>query len=170
MSDVLARWNGLSSDEAAKEILVCCGSKAWADKMAAQRPIVDEATLLTASDLAWKSLARSDWIEAFRSHPRIGETTLPASGLARSAAWSREEQQGVETENGDLKLALAEANRAYERQFHSIFIICAAGKSAAEILENLRRRLANDDATELHEAAEQQRQIAHLRLKKWLSK
>jgi 2-oxo-4-hydroxy-4-carboxy--5-ureidoimidazoline (OHCU) decarboxylase len=64
---------------------------------------------------------------------------------------------------------MAEGNRAYEQRFNRIFIVCAAGKSAPEILEILRRRMRNDDPTELHEAAEQQRQIAHLRLKKWLS-
>ena len=169
MSAVLARWNLLPSDEAAMEILACCGSRAWADKMTAQRPIANETALLTACDLAFESLAPPDWLQAFRSHPRIGETNQPGPNPACSVAWSREEQRGVGTGNDDLKIALAESNRAYEQRFHRIFIICATGKSAAEILENLKRRLRNDDATELHEAAEQQRQIAHLRLKKWLS-
>jgi 2-oxo-4-hydroxy-4-carboxy-5-ureidoimidazoline decarboxylase len=169
MSDVLARWNGLRPEEAAEEILPCCGSKAWARKMASQRPILDEAALLAACDQAWNSLAESDWLEAFRSHPRIGESRSPASASARSAAWSGEEQRKVGTSTEDIKVALADGNRAYEQRFNRIFIICATGKSAPEILDILRRRLGNDDAAELHEAAEQQRQIAHLRLKKWLS-
>jgi 2-oxo-4-hydroxy-4-carboxy-5-ureidoimidazoline decarboxylase len=169
MSAVLARWNSLRPDEAEEEILPCCGSKAWAREMAARRPILDETALLTACDQVWKSLPESDWLEAFGSHPRIGESHAPASSPARSVAWSGEEQRRVDAASKDVKVALAEGNRAYERRFNRTFIICATGKSALEILEILRRRLRNDETTELHEAAEQQRQIAHLRLKKWLS-
>jgi OHCU decarboxylase len=168
-AEMLARWNALPAGEAAKEALPCCGSKSWASEMANHRPIQDEASLLAACDQVWTNLPESDWLEAFRSHPRIGESRTPASAPARSAAWSGQEQQKVSVAHDDIKLALAEANRAYEQRFHHIFIVCAAGKSAHEILEILRRRLQNDDATELLEAAEQQRQIAHLRLKKWLS-
>ena len=168
MSDVLARWNGLRSDEAAEEILPCCGSRAWSRGMAARRPIVAETALLTACNEVWKSLAESDWMEAFRSHPRIGESASPV-GSTRSASWSKEEQRKVGAATEDIKVALAEGNRAYEQRFNRIFIICAAGKSAPEILEILRRRLQNEPVAELHEAAEQQRLITHLRLKKWLS-
>jgi OHCU decarboxylase len=165
---VLAEWNGLRPDEAAEEILPCCGSKAWARDMVARRPILDEADLLAGCDRVWKSLPESDWMEAFRSHPRIGESRVPACGPARSTAWSGEEQRKVATAGEDVKTALAEGNQAYEQRFNRIFIVCATGKSAPEILEILRRRLRNDETKELHEAAEQQRQIAHLRLKKWL--
>jgi 2-oxo-4-hydroxy-4-carboxy-5-ureidoimidazoline decarboxylase len=168
MSDVLTRWNGLRSDEAAQEILRCCGSKAWAYGMAARRPIVDETALLTACDQVWKSLAESDWMEAFHSHPRIGES-LPVTGSTQSVGWSVEEQQRVGAAGEDVKVALAEGNREYERRFNRIFIVCATGKSALEILGILRKRLGNEQTTELHEAAEQQRLITHLRLKKWLS-
>jgi len=167
--DVLARWNKLPSLEAAQNILPCCGSKAWARGMADRRPIFDGSALLAACDEVWKSLPESDWLEAFRSHPRIGESRSPASAPAQSAAWSGEEQQKVGAAGEDVKVALTEANRAYEQRFKRIFIVCATGKSAPEILEILQRRLQNDEKTELHEAAEQQRQIAHLRLKKWLS-
>jgi 2-oxo-4-hydroxy-4-carboxy-5-ureidoimidazoline decarboxylase len=169
MSDVLARWNDLPSKEAAEEILPCCGSKAWAEKMAAQRPIADEIALLAACDTACESLAESDWSEAFRSHPRIGERSASAPTSRRSAAWSGEEQRKVEIESDDRKMKMAEGNRRYEIRFGRTFIICATGKSAPEILEQMGRRLRNDDSTELYEAAEQQRQIARLRLKKWLA-
>ena len=168
MSDVLAWWNGLRSDEAAEEILSCCGSKAWAYGMAVRRPIVDEAGLLTACDQVWKSLAESDWMEAFHRHPRIGESPSPAIST-KSTNWSEEEQRRVGAANEDVKVALAEGNHAYEQRFNRIFIVCAAGKAATEILEILRRRLRNEPTTELREAAEQQRLITHLRLKKWLS-
>jgi len=151
-----------------EEILPCCGSKAWAQEMTVRRPILDESALLATCDQVWRSLPESDWLEAFRSHPRIGDSHSPASAPARSAAWSGEEQRKVRASSEEIKTALAEGNRAYEQRFNRIFIVCASGRSAPEILEILRRRLRNDDATELHEAAEQQRQIVNLRLKKWL--
>jgi OHCU decarboxylase len=165
---VLARWNGLPLEIAAEEILPCCCSKAWALAMANRRPILDESALLSACDEVWKNLPESDWLEAFRSHPRIGDSHAPASATAQSAAWSGEEQRKAGTAGDDIKAALRAGNRVYEQRFNRTFIVCATGKSAPDILEILRRRLENDDATELREAAGQQRQIAHLRLKKWL--
>jgi 2-oxo-4-hydroxy-4-carboxy-5-ureidoimidazoline decarboxylase len=134
---------------------------------------VDEAALVVASDETWRNLKRSDWMEAFRSHPRIGESresqSLPGQGPpAQSVAWSVREQGNVADAEAAVKVALADANQEYERRFNRIFIVCATGKSAPEILESLRRRLKNDAETELHEAAEQQRQITEIRLRKWL--
>ena len=169
MSDVLTRWNGLCSDEAAREILACCGSSNWAQRMAAQRPISDEIALLTTCDETWEILAESDWQEAIHSHPRIGERKATTDAPARSAAWSEKEQRKVSAASEDVKNAIAEGNRAYEGRFDRVFIVCAAGKSAPEILEILQKRLRNDPITEIHETAEQLRQITHLRLKKWLS-
>jgi 2-oxo-4-hydroxy-4-carboxy-5-ureidoimidazoline decarboxylase len=168
MSDVLKRWNFLPLAAAADEILPCCGSRAWADGMAKGRPLPDEATLITASDGVWQGLTESDWLEAFRSHPRIGESRSPKAALPQSAAWSEQEQRNVADANDAVRVALADGNRAYERRFDRIFIVCATGKSPAEILEILRRRLENDDQNELQEAVEQQRQITQIRLRKWL--
>jgi 2-oxo-4-hydroxy-4-carboxy-5-ureidoimidazoline decarboxylase len=169
MTGVLTRWNALRADEAAEEILPCCGSNAWAHAMAARRPILHEDALLAASDEVWKGLSESDWMEAFRSHPRIGEFHSPASSSPRSAAWSGAEQRRAGAATEDVKVALAVANRAYEERFRRVFIVCANGKSGPEILEILQKRLQNNATTELYEAAEQQRQIARLRLKKWLN-
>ncbi|MGB2633775.1 MAG: 2-oxo-4-hydroxy-4-carboxy-5-ureidoimidazoline decarboxylase [Candidatus Acidiferrum sp.] len=169
MNGVLARWNQLSLQKAAGEILPCCGSKNWAQQMAMRRPVGDEGALLAACDEVCKGLTESDWDEAFRSHPRIGESHPEVRGKARSASWPGQEQRNVGGASEDVKTALAEGNRAYEQRFHRIFIVCATGKSAPEILEILHRRLRNDERSELHEAAEQQRQIAQLRLKKWLA-
>jgi OHCU decarboxylase len=168
MNAGLARWNFLPLAEAADEILPCCGSRAWAHGMAARRPLPDEAALLAKSDEVWRSLSESDWLEAFRSHPRIGESRTPNALLQRSAAWSEQEQSNVADAGDSVKIALAEANRAYELKFDRIFIVCATGKSPEEILQSLQRRLRNDEPTELLEAAEQQRQITQLRLRKWL--
>jgi len=168
VSDVLTRWNHLPADEAAHEILPCCGSTAWALRMAARRPLADEVSLLAACDETWRSLDDAAWDEAFRSHPRIGETRAAQPSHARSAAWSTLEQQKAALAGDDVKIALAEGNKEYEQRFNRIFIVCASGKSAPEILEILRLRLQNDPEVELREAMEQQRQIMHLRIKRWL--
>jgi OHCU decarboxylase len=166
--NALTRWNRLPVDAAIKTILPCCGSTAWARGMAARRSFADEAALLGASDEVWRGLAPSDWMEVFRSHPRIGESRAAESPPAQSVEWSAQEQRNVADSDAEVKIALADANREYEQRFDRIFIVCATGKPAAEILEILRRRLNNDADTELHEAAEQQRQITQIRLKKWL--
>jgi len=169
VSQMLARWNALPPEEAAREILACCGSNAWADAMASKRPLQDDGSLLAASDEIWRGLGEADWLEAFRSHPRIGETRAQKDATAQSSAWSAQEQQKAATADEAVKTALKWGNREYEQKFGRIFIVCATGKSASEILEILRRRLHNDVATELQQAAEEQRQIMHLRLKKWIA-
>ena len=138
--------------------------------MVARRPFANEAGLLVASDETWHNLARADWMEAFHSHPRIGasRSLSPQLPSTKSVEWSAQEQRNVGDAADAVKNALGDANREYERRFNRIFIVCATGKSAPEILEILRRRLKNDAETELHEAAEQQRQITEIRLRKWL--
>ena len=169
MSEILARWNGLSPEEAAREILPCCGSKTWAGSMALKRPIRDELSLLETSDAIWHSLGESDWLEAFQSHPRIGASFADNAVPRQSSAWSEQEQQRAATADEAMKLALKWGNREYEQKFGRTFIVCATGKSASEILEILRRRLHNDEATELQQAAEEQGQIMHIRLKKGIA-
>jgi 2-oxo-4-hydroxy-4-carboxy-5-ureidoimidazoline decarboxylase len=168
MSEVLASWNDVPLNVAATQILPCCGSKAWAREMAARKPFQDEAALLAASDETWRKLTEPDWMEAFNSHPRIGESSALRSSAERSTAWAMQEQKKVAEAGDAVKIALAEGNREYEDKFGRIFIVCATGKSAVELLEILGRRLLNDPRTELYEAAEQQRQIIQIRLRKWL--
>jgi 2-oxo-4-hydroxy-4-carboxy-5-ureidoimidazoline decarboxylase len=166
---VLARWNSLPLEEAAREILPCCGSNAWAAALASKRPLPDGETLLASSDEIWRGLVEADWLEAFRSHPRIGESQPERAVAAQSSAWSEQEQLKAAAAGEAVKTALKWGHREYEQKFGRIFIVCATGKSASEILEILRRRLHNDDATELQQAAEEQRQIMHIRLKKWIA-
>jgi 2-oxo-4-hydroxy-4-carboxy-5-ureidoimidazoline decarboxylase len=166
---MFVRWNELPQEEAAREILACCGSETWAARMASKRPLRDQASLLEVSDEIWRSLREEDWLEAFRSHPRIGETRAEKPIDAQFAAWSSQEQQKAAVADEAVKTALKWGNREYEQKFGRIFIVCATGKSASEILEILRRRLHNDEATELQQAAEEQRQIMQIRLKKWLA-
>jgi 2-oxo-4-hydroxy-4-carboxy-5-ureidoimidazoline decarboxylase len=170
VSEVLVRWNNLTQDEAVHEILPCCGSKTWAAGIASKRPIHDEGSLLATSDAIWGSLGEADWLEAFQGHPRIGESRAEKAAPAQSSAWSEQEQQKAAAADEAMKNALRWGNREYELKFGRIFIVCATGKSASEILEILRRRLQNDPATELRQAAEEQRQIMQIRLRMWLAR
>jgi OHCU decarboxylase len=164
----LARLNALDAGEAERELLKCCGSKAWARGVAAQRPFDDTRELLQAADEIWWSLGAQDWLEAFAAHPKIGGRKAAREQDTQAQSWSEQEQSGArEAEQATLD-ELAEANRAYEERFGHIFIVCATGKTAGEMLALLRARLPNDAATELRNAAEEQRKITRLRLEKLL--
>jgi len=167
-NEVLARWNSLDPATAAREALPCCGSQSWAAAMASRRPIADEASLINASTSIWLALPEEAWREAFDSHPRIGQSHPQTHATEESLRWSAQEQRTALSENNTAKLALEEATRRYEQKFGRIFIVCATGKSSAEMLAILEARMKNDAATELHEAVEQQRQITQLRLHRWL--
>jgi len=164
---ILEDWNRLEQDYAMHTILPCNGSEAWAIAMVNLRPFETVFDLTCSADLVWKSLTPADWQQAFDSHPRIGEHKAKAATEA-SLAMSANEQSAAQLTD-DIQQQLAAANQLYEQTFGRIFIVCATGKSAAEMLAILRSRLANDPTTELHEAAEQQRQITQLRLRKWLA-
>ena len=164
--NVLSDWNELEPQAAAAAVLPCNGSLAWASGMAAMRPLETPEATFGASDHVWRSLSEADWQQAFDSHPRIGERNARAA-TTQSLQWSAGEQTAANAA-ADTQAVLAAGHCEYEARFGRIFIICATGKSAAEILANLRQRLSNDLHTEMQEAAEQQRQITQLRLRKWL--
>jgi OHCU decarboxylase len=151
--------NGLPPAEAERELLACCASPAWAALVAAGRPYPDLAALLEAADAAWWAVPSDEWDRAFAAHPRIGE---------RSAGWPGREQAGVEGAAGLTLRQLADGNREYEARFGRVFLICAAGRSADEMLAELRTRLGNDAASELRAAAGEQRKITRLRLQRLL--
>src|SRR6266446_6074299 len=112
--------------------------------MASKRPIHDEVSLIETSDAIWQGLGESGWLAAFRSHARIGESYVEMNATEQSLQWSEQEQRHAASADEAMKLALKWGNREYEQKFGRIFIVCATGKSAAEILEILRRRLHND--------------------------
>jgi OHCU decarboxylase len=165
----LDRLNALDADAAERELLTCCGSRAWARRMAAARPFRDSAALLDAADATWWDLDEADWREAFRSHPKIGEKKAEAGQTGREQAWSAGEQAGMTSAADATRAALADGNRAYEERFGYIYIVCATGRTADEMLALLQARLRNDAATEIRVAAEEQRKITRLRLEKLLA-
>lgn len=165
----LARLNALPADQAEREMLTCCGARAWARRMAEARPFADEAALFETADAVWWGLTEADWLEAFRSHPKIGEKKAEAGQTGRERAWSAGEQSGMDAAADATRTALADGNRAYEARFGHIYIVCATGRTADEMLSILRARLDNDAATELRVAAEEQRKITRIRLEKLLA-
>jgi OHCU decarboxylase len=137
--------------------------------MVARRPFASVDDALAAADESWAPLGPNDWREAFSHHPRIGERQSVVPQDARAAGWSSSEQGLVESAVGATRDELARVNREYEAKFGHIYIVCATGKSADELLAIARRRLQNEPAAELCVAADEQHQITRLRLRRLLS-
>jgi len=147
--------------------LDCCGSRRWARMMAEARPFADAAALLKQAAQIWQSLEPQDWLEAFAAHPKIGARHAAPQQPAQSAQWSHAEQSGTHTATDSVRHALAEANCLYEEKFGYIFIVCATGKSAEEMLALCRQRVHNAAVVELRIAADEQRKITEIRLQKF---
>jgi OHCU decarboxylase len=158
LNDGIAGFNALSRDDAENRLYGCFACRAWASTVAAGRPYDDIDALLREAESAWSELAPSDWMAAFAAHPRIGE-----SG-GHAPASSEREQSGVKTATAETLGALASANRLYESRFGHVFLISASGRSAEDMLAELRERLRNDHDTELRTAAAEHRKITRLRL------
>ena len=161
--------DAMPPERAAELLRACCGALRWVEAMLARRPFRTLPNVLAAADEIWSSLGPADWLEAFAHHPRIGERASAVTQDARGAAWSAGEQARVGDAAPDVRAELAAANRAYEARFGHIFIVCATGKSAEDMLALLTARLANDPDTELRVAAEEQRKITRLRLERLLA-
>jgi OHCU decarboxylase len=153
--------NTLSAAEAETRFLSCCGSSEWARRMTAARPYRDADSLAEAADRTWRDLSADDWREAFAAHPAIG-TRVDLS------TFSSEEQAGARGADSGTLAELADLNREYAERFGHVFLVCATGKTAAEMLAIGRKRIGNDPETELAIAAEEQRKITRLRLEKLL--
>jgi OHCU decarboxylase len=136
--------------------------------MSAMRPFRTEPILFDAAHEVWWSLDREAWLEAFRSHPRIGERKAEAGQTAREQAWSRGEQSGMDAAAEQTRRAIAELNRRYEERFGYIYLVCASGRTADELLAILEQRLQNSPEVEIMVAAEEQAKITKLRLQKLL--
>ena len=170
----LADLNALDEGAAAGVFLRCCGSSRWAREMAAARPFTGVDALARTADAIWRGLDRADWLEAFAAHPKIGDGGAGQAGRVLSdpalgADWSDAEQAGVADAAEPTRRRLADANRDYEARFGYIFIVCATGKTAGEMLALLEARLRHDAGEELGIAAEEQRQITQLRLRKLIA-
>jgi allantoicase len=159
--------NSLSYTDAVDALLRCCGARRWAEQMAALRPFPHLGAALTAADRIWWTLTERHWREAFSHHPRLGEDPdRLRRRFADTSAWAHDEQAGARLASEQTLADLTQGNLDYEAQFGHVFLLCATGKSADDMLNALRRRIHNTPDRELREAANEQAKITHLRLQK----
>ena len=142
----------------------CCSAKNWVHCMVSGRPYDSRDALFSAADENWQRLGESDYLQAFEGHPMIGDRRL----LGDSGLFSAAEQSGVNTADHETLEALVTANTEYRARFGFVFIVCATGKSAGEMLTLLHTRLGNTRDEEVHNAAAEQRKITRIRLEKLL--
>ena len=140
-----------------RELMKVCASQNWVQRMFAARPFASWEEMVHAARKIWEALADEDWLTAFAAHPRIGE---------KKPGWSSQEQSGTRRASEETMRALADGNRAYEDRFGFVYLVCATGKTADEMLHDLETRIRNDRPTEIRNAAEEQRKITELRLEK----
>jgi 2-oxo-4-hydroxy-4-carboxy-5-ureidoimidazoline decarboxylase len=165
----LAEFNALAPEAARAELLKCCHAARWADGMLERSPFATADDVYQAAAAVWSDLGDRDFLEAFEGHPRIGDIESLRKKFASTAAWAAGEQAGTSAAAEDTLAGLAEGNRLYEARFGHIFIVCATGKSAGEMLAILQDRLPNEPAAELRVAAAEQAKITRIRLEKLLT-
>jgi 2-oxo-4-hydroxy-4-carboxy-5-ureidoimidazoline decarboxylase len=158
------RLNVASEVEARAWLTRCCGSTRWVEDMLARRPFASREALQRAARETWWALDPDDWREAFGHHPAIGDRHALGARFAATRDLSEKEQSGVTGASEDVLDALAAGNRAYEQTFGYIFIVCATGLSAEQMLRLLHDRLRNDPVKEIRIAAEEQASITAIRL------
>lgn len=162
----LQELNKLSQPELKEALLKCCGSSTWVKMMMTYFPEDNMEALLDCAEELWSECSEDDWKEAFSHHPKIGDVESLTKKFAATANWASGEQASVNTASKETIEALAEGNRLYEERFGYIFIVCATGKSAEEMLSLLQVRLNNKPEDEIKIAAAEQNKITKLRLQK----
>lgn len=166
---ILQDINNLDTDEATAAFTRCCGASRWAAGMTAHRPFASTEAVFAASEDLWLGLTEADWREAFAHHPKIGDRDSLRTKFAATRDWASGEQAGVGGAEDEVLDALTAGNAAYEARFGYIFIVCATGKSAPEMLALLQARLPHAPDAELAVAAAEQKKITRLRLEKLLT-
>jgi 2-oxo-4-hydroxy-4-carboxy-5-ureidoimidazoline decarboxylase len=164
----LEELNTISQPQLKQELMRCCGSSSWVKMMMTYFPADNLKELLENAEEVWYICNEDDWKEAFGHHPKIGDVESLKKKFAATAQWASGEQSGVSIASETTIKALAEANRLYEEKFGYIFIVCATGKAAEEMLELLQSRLINDPEEEINIAADEQNKITKLRIEKLL--
>jgi len=160
-------FNSLDKTALTDALTKCCGSTRWVTELCRRHPFKDEKTLFEKARKTWfERCGREDWLEAFAHHPKIGDVDSLAKKYAVTKDWAGKEQSGVRSASTATLQALASGNEAYEQKFGYIFIVCATGKSAAEMLELLTQRLGNEPENELRTAMQEQHKITEIRLRK----
>ena len=166
----LGDFNDLSKKEKINGLIKCCSSESWANQLVEQFPFRNKDQLIRTSDDIWFNECHIlDWLQAFQGHPKIGDVNSLKEKYANTKDWAGNEQSGMDRANEQVIRDLAKGNDDYENKFGYIFIVCASGKSAQEMLDILNSRLPNDAFTELKIAIGEQAKITNLRIQKLLS-
>ncbi len=165
----LHELNILSKEQLKEELFKCCGSIAWVNKMHPYFPADDMVEILEDAEEQWWLCTEADWLEAFSHHPKIGDVENLKKKFASTAVWASGEQSATATASQEILEALAKGNDDYEKKFGYIFIVCATGKTAEEMLQMLLERLPNSAAEEIKIAADEQSKITQLRIEKLLA-
>ena len=169
MHMTLTALNQLPLPELREALRRCCGAEAWVEGMCARFPVKDKQTLLGAAEEIWHSCTEADWKEAFTHHPQIGNLAALQQKFADTAQWAAGEQAAVAHAHTATLQALAAGNQAYLEKFGYIFIVCATGRSAEEMLQLLTARLPHSPREEILIAMQEQARITRIRLEKLLS-
>ena len=164
----LTELNQGDSEQARIELLRCCGSSKWVNNILAARAFSSIEQLHVKAEKIWLELGKDDYLEAFAAHPKIGENKVPEKAK-NTENLTRKEQAGILKATDPVKLELEKQNRKYEKKFGYIFIICATGKSAEEMLDLLQQRVENSPMIEINIAAWEQNKITKLRLNNMLT-
>lgn len=165
----LHELNLLPQEDLKTELFKCCGSKNWVNKMLPFFPADDMVELLYDAEDQWYECTETDWLEAFTHHPKIGEIESLSKEYASTAQSAISEQSAVTVASSQTIEALAKANASYVSKFGFIFIVCATGKSAEEMLQLLHDRLFNTITEEIKIAMDEQNKITQLRIQKLLA-
>lgn len=162
----LAEFNYLSSSELAAPLSLCCGSSQWVKEVISNRPYGSIDLLQEKGTSIWNGLGSAEWKAAFAQHPQIGDLTKSSDGHSKALRIAAAEQSTTAVAEQAILDNLTEYNRVYFETFGYIFIICATGKSANEMLDSLKQRLSNNPEEEILNAAAEQNNITNLRLRK----
>ncbi|MEP7146827.1 MAG: 2-oxo-4-hydroxy-4-carboxy-5-ureidoimidazoline decarboxylase [bacterium] len=164
----LQKLNELGKEDAAEIFSECCGTRLWINEMVDARPFNTNHHILESAEKIWKALDKKDWLEAFQHHPKIGDINSLKEKYSSSGELAKKEQSGVNIASVEVLQEMAKLNNEYEKKFGYIFIICATGKTADEMLSIIKNRIANDPCSEIMIAMEEQNKITKLRLEKLL--
>jgi 2-oxo-4-hydroxy-4-carboxy-5-ureidoimidazoline decarboxylase len=160
----LEAFNQLNRSESETLISQCCSATQWIRRVADGRPYQSMAILIATADKIWVSMQEDELLEAFDGHPKIGDPDSLKEKYRSTLTVASHEQSGVKEANDQLLENLAQQNHNYFDKFGFIFIICASGKSANEMLASIDERLSHSRDRELVIAAREQWQITLIRL------
>ena len=162
----IAEFDHLPQEKKRELLTQCCGASAWVEKMLTVFPVEDLVEFLDVTEQKWNECTPQEQMEAFEHHPKIGDINSLKEKFADTAGWAEVEQSGVVSSNEKTLQDLAKGNQEYENKFGFIFIVCATGRSAEEMLADLNSRIDHSKDEEIKIAAAEQLKITKLRLER----